>query len=65
MILQTPKNKRGEMETMKVLKNGKVLCGCLANLYLSTRDYESVFCKHIKKFLLNFPNLEEYEEIKK
>lgn len=65
ILLQTPPNKTGDREILKVFDNGKILCvWCMSNLYLPTREFESVFCYHLKEFLKAFPELENYLEIK-
>lgn len=67
IFFQSPANKKGDKELLTIYKNGKVICSCLANLYNENRDYDSVYCRHIKSFLeaVCRGNLENYEEIKK
>ena len=67
ILFQAPANKKGDKELLTIYKNGKVICGCLCQMYNPRRDFESNMCRHIKSFLEAIwqGNLENYEEIKK
>lgn len=47
-VLQTPPDEKGEMETLEVFENGRIICTCLNNLYFKGRNINSV-CRHAQR----------------
>ncbi|MFA5197704.1 MAG: hypothetical protein WC437_04785 [Patescibacteria group bacterium] len=66
IYIQTPfkTNEYGQQdkETLKVFDNGKVMCDCKAQMTHQERDFNSRLCRHIQKFICDFPQLDDYEE---
>lgn len=63
-LLQSPKDKNGNMTLMKVYNDGRIICDCLNNLWNIQRDYCS-YCKHsaLLRAKIIKGNIEEYTEL--